>query len=256
MSMPSMHGEDAVNSRQRKPFDVIVLDIEMPVMDGITAARSIRKLGGAPGTRRSWRFRPSWPIPMQSASWRDTFDIALPKPANRNELHAAVKVGARPYSTGHCGSSGWQPRPVMLHGHVTGHPASRGFPPNVWAESGSDRLPGHRTTCVGHVSRIGAAGERSRYACIVYAQKLARRLAARSPRRGLRAGCAAIVESGRSKTRDSQAGCQAGHAAATTIARSGGRTVQAAGIGGLPWLRAGKLASSASACAGIRRVPG
>ena len=29
---------------------------------------------------------------MQTASWSDTFDIALPKPANRNELHAAVQV--------------------------------------------------------------------------------------------------------------------------------------------------------------------
>ena len=41
-----VHGEDAVKSASTHPFDVIVLDIEMPVMDGITAARNIRKLGG------------------------------------------------------------------------------------------------------------------------------------------------------------------------------------------------------------------
>ena len=29
---------------------------------------------------------------VRTGEWRDTFDIALPKPANRNELHEAVKA--------------------------------------------------------------------------------------------------------------------------------------------------------------------
>jgi len=87
-----VHGEDALKLATDRSFDVIVLDIEMPVMDGITAARSIRKLGGG---------RPRTPImalsafmadAMQSGHLSDAFDIALPKPANRNELHAAVKA--------------------------------------------------------------------------------------------------------------------------------------------------------------------
>ncbi|MCX7351075.1 MAG: response regulator [Alphaproteobacteria bacterium] len=41
-----IHGEDAVKSASENEFDVIVLDIEMPIMDGITAARSIRQMGG------------------------------------------------------------------------------------------------------------------------------------------------------------------------------------------------------------------
>ena len=41
-----VHGEQAVNSAAESRFDVIVLDIEMPIMDGITAARSIRTMGG------------------------------------------------------------------------------------------------------------------------------------------------------------------------------------------------------------------
>src|SRR5437764_13002149 len=36
------HGEDAVSQALRCPYDVIVLDIEMPVMDGVAAARAIR----------------------------------------------------------------------------------------------------------------------------------------------------------------------------------------------------------------------
>jgi len=86
-----IHGEEAVRLAADHAFDLIVLDIEMPIMDGITAARFIRKLPEKRGT----------PImalsafvadAMQSGQLSDTFDIALPKPANRNELHAAVQA--------------------------------------------------------------------------------------------------------------------------------------------------------------------
>lgn len=87
-----VHGEEAVESAISAPFDVIVLDIEMPVMDGITAARSIRKLGGAVSATPIMALSAFLADAMQSATWRDTFDIALPKPANKNELHAAVEA--------------------------------------------------------------------------------------------------------------------------------------------------------------------
>ena len=87
-----IHGEDAVKSARTKPFDVIVLDIEMPIMDGITAARSIRKLGGRSKRTPIMALSAFLADTMHSANWSDTFDIALPKPANRNELHAAVEA--------------------------------------------------------------------------------------------------------------------------------------------------------------------
>ena len=40
------HGEDAVLCARTKDYDIIVLDIEMPVMDGVSAAKEIRALGG------------------------------------------------------------------------------------------------------------------------------------------------------------------------------------------------------------------
>lgn len=86
-----IHGEHAVRSASEKPFDVIVLDIEMPVMDGITAARSIRRLGCADGTPLM-ALSAFLADSVRAGHWRDTFDIALPKPANRNELHDAVKA--------------------------------------------------------------------------------------------------------------------------------------------------------------------
>ena len=88
---PVTHGEEALNCASVREFDVIVLDIEMPVMDGITAARSIRRLGGKPGRVPLMALSAFLADAMRQASWSDTFDIALPKPANKNELHAAVK---------------------------------------------------------------------------------------------------------------------------------------------------------------------
>ncbi|MGL4528212.1 MAG: response regulator [Aestuariivirga sp.] len=87
-----VHGEEAVRSACAQSFDVIVLDIEMPIMDGITAARSIRNLGGAVSATPIMALSAFLADAMQQASWSDTFDIALPKPANRNELHTAVQA--------------------------------------------------------------------------------------------------------------------------------------------------------------------
>ncbi len=86
-----VHGEHAVQSASENRFDVIVLDIEMPVMDGITAARSIRRLGGAAAATPLMALSAFLADSMRTGQWKDTFDIALPKPANRNELHDAVR---------------------------------------------------------------------------------------------------------------------------------------------------------------------
>lgn len=92
-----IHGEDAVKSASENEFDVIVLDIEMPIMDGITAARSIRSMGGPVAATPLMALSAFLADSVRTGEWRDTFDIALPKPANRNELHQAVKAAlARP----------------------------------------------------------------------------------------------------------------------------------------------------------------
>lgn len=87
-----IHGEQAVQSAAESRFDVIVLDIEMPIMDGITAARSIRRMGGAVAQTPLMALSAFLADSVRTGDWRDTFDIALPKPANRNELHEAVKA--------------------------------------------------------------------------------------------------------------------------------------------------------------------
>lgn len=87
-----IHGEEAVRSASENAFDVIVLDIEMPIMDGITAARSIRRMGGPIAATPLMALSAFLADSVRTGEWRDTFDIALPKPANRNELHEAVRA--------------------------------------------------------------------------------------------------------------------------------------------------------------------
>lgn len=87
-----VHGEQAVRLAAEQNFDVIVLDIEMPVMDGITAARFIRRLGGTATGTPLMALSAFLADSVRTGEWRDTFDIALPKPANKNELHGAIDM--------------------------------------------------------------------------------------------------------------------------------------------------------------------
>jgi CheY-like chemotaxis protein len=83
-------GELAVQAARSENYDVILLDIEMPVMDGVTAARSIRSelkhCDDTPILALSAFLADS----TEQCVWRDAFDSALPKPANTNELHTAL----------------------------------------------------------------------------------------------------------------------------------------------------------------------
>jgi CheY-like chemotaxis protein len=86
----AVHGEEAVRIATERQFDLIVLDIEMPIMDGIAAAKSIRRMGGARRGTPLMALSAFLADATQQASWNETFDLALPKPTNKTELHAAI----------------------------------------------------------------------------------------------------------------------------------------------------------------------
>ncbi|MBG1232785.1 response regulator [Aestuariivirga litoralis] len=87
-------GELALHAARNDNYDVILLDIEMPVMDGVTAARMIRAelehVASTPILALSAFLADS----TEHSIWRDAFDSALPKPTTTRELfkvmHAAV----------------------------------------------------------------------------------------------------------------------------------------------------------------------
>jgi CheY-like chemotaxis protein len=84
-------GELALRQAEKSTYDVILLDIEMPVMDGVAAARGIRALGGQRSRTPILALSAFLADSTENSHWRDAFDHALPKPANGNELHQAIR---------------------------------------------------------------------------------------------------------------------------------------------------------------------
>ena len=91
------HGEEALGLMLSKSYDVIILDIEMPVMDGVTTARNIRNLDGATAATPIVAFS-AFLADTQAEMVRDLFDGILAKPAGRQALRALLKnvLAARP----------------------------------------------------------------------------------------------------------------------------------------------------------------
>lgn len=84
-------GELAFEKAKLNAYDVILLDIEMPIMDGVTAARNIRAGSGPCRETPILAMSAFLADSTEHCVWRDAFDSALPKPANSNELQLAMQ---------------------------------------------------------------------------------------------------------------------------------------------------------------------
>jgi CheY-like chemotaxis protein len=85
------HGEEALVHARHQAYDLVLLDIEMPVMDGMIAAREIRALGGGAAQTPLMAFSAYLADWHKGGQWHECFDMALPKPAGRSELHLAIQ---------------------------------------------------------------------------------------------------------------------------------------------------------------------
>ena len=83
-------GELALERAKASAFDIILLDIEMPNMDGVTAARHIKADIGPCQQTPIMAMSAFLADSTEHSVWRDAFDCALPKPANSNELRRAL----------------------------------------------------------------------------------------------------------------------------------------------------------------------
>ncbi len=88
-------GELAFEKAMHTAYDVILLDIEMPVMDGVTAARNIRATADLCRETPILALSAFLADSTEHSVWRDAFDSALPKPANSNELHKAMQLALK-----------------------------------------------------------------------------------------------------------------------------------------------------------------
>ena len=99
------HGEEALDHVRQNEYDLVLLDIEMPVMDGVMAAKEIRALDGMAGKTPLMALSAFLADSAKCGSWRESFDHALPKPAGRSELHSAIQFvlntkGVRRFESG------------------------------------------------------------------------------------------------------------------------------------------------------------
>lgn len=86
------HGEEALHAASACHYDVIILDIEMPVMDGLAAAAAIRDLGGDKGCTPLVALSAFLADSAQSRHWLSLFDLTHAKPASREGLRRAVEA--------------------------------------------------------------------------------------------------------------------------------------------------------------------
>ncbi|MGG5823716.1 response regulator [Falsiroseomonas sp. HW251] len=83
-------GAEALEAVQRTDYDVVLMDMQMPVMDGLEAARRIRRLPGAKGGVPILAVTAS-ALPEQIAACREAgMDSHLSKPINRETLLSLV----------------------------------------------------------------------------------------------------------------------------------------------------------------------
>lgn len=85
------HGEQALTRVQNYAYDVVVMDIEMPVMDGVVAAQEIRYLGGAAARTPIIALSAFLADASKSNAWKDVFDACIAKPADGQQLATTIK---------------------------------------------------------------------------------------------------------------------------------------------------------------------
>ena len=90
-----MNGYDAIDASKTKRFDVILMDLQMPEMDGLTAARKIIEING---------INRNTPIIPMTANVGSEFEIQtadagmigfIPKPVNPDTMLDSINLALR-----------------------------------------------------------------------------------------------------------------------------------------------------------------
>jgi CheY-like chemotaxis protein len=85
-------GQQAVEAVQEFQPDIVILDINMPVMDGYQAARTIRSTSGQRTVLVAMTGAPGWETAAQA---RDSgFDAHFGKPVGFSELQRVLDLGS------------------------------------------------------------------------------------------------------------------------------------------------------------------
>ncbi|WP_298162231.1 PAS domain S-box protein [Brevundimonas sp.] len=90
------NGAEAVDAASRSDYDVILMDVHMPVMDGMDATRAIRALGGARAALPILALTANVQPDQVEACARAGMDGHVGKPIQISELIAAIAGASRP----------------------------------------------------------------------------------------------------------------------------------------------------------------
>jgi CheY-like chemotaxis protein/HPt (histidine-containing phosphotransfer) domain-containing protein len=94
-------GVEAIAAVREHPYDVILMDIQMPRMDGITAARSIRQLSGPAGDTPIIALTAN-AMPEKVLEYYDAGMVDhVTKPFKQRELHEAIQRAVDPLAKWH-----------------------------------------------------------------------------------------------------------------------------------------------------------
>jgi TMAO reductase system sensor TorS len=110
-------GREAVEAVRRRPFDVVLMDVHMPELDGLAATREIRALGGERGRIPILALSASV-LPSETEQCHAAgMDAHLPKPIDPSALAEALALhaGARQPGSAGLGASAGE---VLDHEHL------------------------------------------------------------------------------------------------------------------------------------------
>jgi len=96
----AVSGQEAVIAAGRDPYDLILMDLHMPEIDGFTAVGRIRAMGGEEGTVPVVALTANVTEGIAERCRKAGFNGYLSKPLMPNELKAAVARYARPRADG------------------------------------------------------------------------------------------------------------------------------------------------------------
>ncbi len=84
------NGAEAVDAVLHEPFDLVMLDVQMPVMDGLTAARTIRDASPVGGQPRIVVATAGASVEEREDALTAGADAYLPRPLAADQLHRAL----------------------------------------------------------------------------------------------------------------------------------------------------------------------